>query len=81
MPYQLQDRDVLIKAPRELVFQMLAAMGNGSIGAKESEGARVIERKADDHLVVEFRTRAGGHLWRTVEEVRLYPPTALPFTI
>ena len=47
-------------------------------GNKE-EGARVMERKADDLLIVEFRTRAGGRVWRTVEEVRLYPPTRLTF--
>ena len=79
MPYQLQDHNVLIEAPRELVFQMLSAMGNGSIKGSEGEGARVIERKAVDHLIVEFRTRAGGRMWRTVEEVRLYPPTRLTF--
>ena len=56
-------------------------MGNGSMEGNKGEGARVMERKADGHLIVEFRTRAGGRVWRTVEEVRLYHPPVSPFTI
>lgn len=79
MAVRLREQAVFINAPRELVFQVLSAMGRGRLPGSGDEGARVLERRAEGHLVVEFRTRAGRKLWRTVEEVRLFPPERVTF--
>lgn len=79
MAVKLREQHVFINASRELVFQLLSAMGRGQIPGSGDEGARVLERRGEGYLVVEFHTRAGGKLWRTVEEVRLDPPDRMTF--
>ena len=79
MPVQLQGRSELIRAPRELVFQMLSAMGQGQLPGPQADRAKLLSRQ-DNRLIVEFHTRVGRRSYRTVEEVTLYPPERITFS-
>lgn len=78
MKVKLSYREVFISAPRELVFQMLSAIGRGSLPGNQGESSRVLERD-DDWIIAEFQTTTGRRTYRTVEEVRLYPPERIAF--
>ena len=78
MKLKLRQRSVHIQAPRELVFQMLSAMGSGQMPGAEGESARVLSRDGDT-LIVHFVTHAEKRVVNTVEEVRLYPPERITF--
>ena len=78
MKVKLADQVVQIKAPREMVFQMLSAIGKGSLPGAPGEHARVLQRDGDT-LIAEFFTPSGKRIYRTVEEVRLYPPERITF--
>jgi len=72
---------VEIAAPPALVYQMLAAIGQGA--QKDGERAEVLER-ADDELVCDFWTRVSlpagrDRLVRTRERVRLFPPDRIEY--
>ena len=79
MPVQLQGRSELIRAPRELVFQMLSAMGQGQLPGPQADRAKLLSRQ-DNRLIVEFHTSVGRRSYRTVEEVTLYPPERITFS-
>ena len=72
------DRTSYIRAPREMVFQMLNAIGKGSLPGADGESSRILERRGDT-MIAEFLTPSGGRTYRTVEEVRLYPPERITF--
>ena len=73
----LTPHEVIVDAPREMVFEMLTAFGRGRLpGSKEM--SRVIE-KDGDRLVVEFTTDAIYKTYTTVEEVTLYRPDRITF--
>lgn len=83
MKVKLKDRTLNINAPREMVFQMLAAFGKGAVGKSDrqdanSESSRILERQGDV-ITAEFRTRSGRRVYRTVEAVRLDPPRRVGF--
>ena len=78
MKVNLADRRVSINAPREMVFQILSAIGSGSLFGAQGDSSRVLERH-DDTLIAEFLTTSGKHVYRTLEEVRLHPPERLTF--
>ena len=78
MKVKLSDNEVFINAPRELVFQMLSAIGRGSLPGNQGESSRVLERDGD-RIVAEFLTTSGKRTYRTVEDVRLYPPDRITF--
>ena len=79
-----------IKAPRSRVFQVFSCFskeerpgekGNQPAGNQPSEndeGATVVEREGN-RLVVEFTSRDGRRLYRTLEEVYLYPEERITF--
>ena len=75
---KLKDQRQFINAPRELVFQMLAAMGKGQLPGADGESAQVLSRDGDC-LTVKFMTRTGKRVVSTVEEVQLYPPERITF--
>ena len=77
MKVKLKDQAVLIDAPRELVFQMLSAIGKGSLPGG-SEYSRVIERDGNE-IIAEFITPSGSRVYRTVERVVLYPPERITY--
>ncbi len=66
-----------IRARLELVFQLIAAVGQGP----DARHARVQERPAPDRLIVEFTTRVLGRTVRTLEEVRLHPPDRITYRL
>ena len=78
MKVKLTDLKVPIKAPRELVFQMLSAIGKGTLPGAQGESSRVLRRDGDT-IIAEFLTRSGRRVYRTVEEVKLYPPERMTF--
>ena len=78
MKVKLADRKLLINAPREMVFQMLSAIGKGSLPGTQGESSRVLERDGDT-IIAEFLTPSGKRIYRTVEEVQLYPPDRITY--
>ena len=78
MKIKLQDRESHMAAPRELVFQMLSAIGKGNLPGATGESSRVIEREGDT-IIAEFITPSGRRSYRTVEEVVLYPPERITY--
>ena len=78
MKVNLARQVVHIEAPRELVFQMLSAIGKGSLPGSEGESSRVVERQGDT-IIAEFFSRSGKRVYRTLEEVRLFPPERITF--
>ena len=78
MKVKLSDQEVLIQAPRLLVFQMLSALGKGSLPGGGGESSRVLERDGDT-IIAEFLTPSGNRTYRTVEDVRLYSPERITF--
>ena len=79
MNVKLATQKVYIDAPRDMVFQMLSAIGKGSLPGAEGESSRVLERDGNT-LIAEFFTRSGKRTYRTVEEVQLHPPERITFT-
>ena len=78
MKVRLSDRKLFINAPREVVFQMLSAIGEGSLPGSQGESSRVLEREGDT-IIAEFLTTSGKRTYRTVEKVQLYPPERMTF--
>ena len=78
MKVKLDPQRLSISAPREMVFQMLSAIGKGKLPGRQGESSRVLERDGDT-IIAEFQTRSGGRTYRTVERVRLYPPERITF--
>ena len=78
MKVRLADRRVLINAPREMVFQMLSAFGNGSLPGPQGESSRVLQQEGNT-IIAEFLTPSGKRTYRTVEEVHLYPLERITF--
>ena len=78
MKVKLATQRWYINAPREMVFQMLTAFGKGSLPGSSGESSRILE-KVGDTIIAEFMTTSGNRTYRTVEEVRLYPPEKITF--
>ena len=73
----LTPHEIIVNAPREIVFQMLTAFGRGHRpGSKEK--SRVNEQD-DDRLIVEFTTDAIYKTYDTLEEVTLHSPDMTTF--
>ena len=77
-PIKLKTHKVLIKAPCELVFQKMSSFGRGRLKGDNNESSRVICRD-DNHLVAEFKTKAGPFSYTTIEEIHLEPPKRITF--
>ena len=77
-PLLLKTHKVLIKAPREMVYQKMTSFGRGRLQGEASESSRVLSRDGDT-LIVEFKTRAGPFTYTTLEQVALEPPHRISF--
>ena len=77
-PIRLKTHRVLIKAPRELVYQKMSSIGQGRLKGDSSESSRVISRDGNN-IVAEFRTRSGLFTYTTIEQVTLEPPGRITF--
>ena len=64
---RLKTQTIMIDAPRELCFEVVAAAG------------RRIEKRTDSQWVVEFETEVGGRKVRTVELLDLNRPNAIHY--
>ncbi len=64
---KLSDQAVVINAPRELCFEVVAAAG------------RRLEKRSDTEWIVEFMTEAGSGRVRTVELLTLDRPRAIRY--
>ena len=78
MKVKLAESTAHIKAPRPLVFQMLSAIGKGTMPGNQGGSSKVLERDGDT-IIAEFLTPSGKRTYRTVEEVQLYPPERITF--
>lgn len=78
MKVKLADRSLSMKAPRQMVFQMLGAIGGGSLFGTQGDSSRVLERHGDT-IIAEFLTTSGKRIYRTLEEVQLHPLERLTF--
>ena len=77
-PIELSRRRVLVKAPRELVFQTITSFGRRHRRDSAGDSSKLVSRDGD-RLTVEFRTRAGLFTYTTLEEITLYPPDRVTF--
>ncbi len=64
---KLRDQSVIVDAPRELCFEVVAAAG------------RRVEKRSETEWVVEFTTPAGNREFRTVELLTLDRPRAIHY--
>lgn len=81
MPIEIGPVSEVIAAPPALVFQMLAAIGQGA----QQDGERaVILEEADGEMLCDFWTSVGlpggrTRLFRTRERVRVQPPDRIDY--
>ena len=78
MKVKLAAQTLYINAPREMVFQMLSAIGKGGLPGSQGESSRVLEQTGDT-IIAEFLTKSGKRTYRTVERVELFPPERITF--
>ncbi len=78
MKVNLSDQAITINAPRSQVFQMFSSFGDGMPSDETGEGATVMERDGN-RLLIGFVSRVGRNLYRTLEEVTLYPEDRITF--
>ena len=85
MKVTLKTQSVSIRAPRSAVFKLISSVGDVVDGGKtpetpdkDEEGKRLIERDGN-RLLMEFRSRDGRKMYRTLEEVMLYPDERITF--
>ncbi len=77
-PIKLRSHKILIKAPRELVFQMMSSIGRGGIKGDTNESSSVLCRDGD-HMIAQFKTKAGPMSYTTIEEIDFEPPERITF--
>ena len=77
MKVALSTQKLTIDAPLELVYQMMSAIGSGRLPGS-NERSKVLQRDGDT-LIAEFFTPSGKKTYRTVEEVRLFPPHRITY--
>ena len=77
MKISLANQSITIDAPRFQVFQRFAPFKKDP-PSETGEGATILEREGN-RLLVEFVSRDGRKLYRTLEEVMLYPEERITF--
>jgi uncharacterized protein YndB with AHSA1/START domain len=75
---RMKTHEVMIDAPRELVYQLMSSFGRGRLKGAGAESSRVLSRSGND-LVVEFKTQAGRYTVTTTEQITLDPPERITF--
>ena len=78
MPIQLTKHTILIKAPRELVYQKMSSFGRGKLQGDNAEWSRLVSRDGNS-IVAEFKTKSGLFSYITLEQVSLDPPNRITF--
>jgi len=82
MKVRLQIQSVTVRASRPVVFELISSFGGsgdsgGPLG-QDQEGKRLVERDGY-RLVMEFHSNDGRKMYRTLEEVILYPQERITF--
>ena len=82
MKVRLQIQSVTVRASRPVVFELITSFGGsvdsgGPLG-QDQEGKRLVERDGN-RLVMEFDSNDGRKMYRTLEEVILYPQERITF--
>lgn len=75
---KLTPQRLFIKAHKELVFQMVSAIGKGKMPGSSAISSKVISRDGNV-IVAEFVTKAGKRTVTTLEEVTLYPTDRITY--
>lgn len=71
--FRLTSQSIEIEATLPLVWEMITSVGRGQLpGSKNT--ARLVERKSEHVLIVEFVTRSADKVYTTLEEMTLRPP-------
>ena len=85
MKVNLRTQSVSIRAPRSAVSELISSFGDAVDGSGPSgkpeeneESKRLIERDGN-RLLMEFRSQEGRKMYRTLEEVVLYPEERITF--
>ena len=85
MKVKLKTQSVVIQAPRSKVFRLISSFGDAELGSESrnstedmEEGKTLLERDGN-RLLMEFRSRDGRKMYRTLEEVMLYPEERITF--
>ena len=85
MKVNLRTQSVSIRAPRSAVSELISSFGDAVDGSGPSgkpeeneESKRLIERDGN-RLLMEFRSQDGRKMYRTLEEVVLYPEERITF--
>ncbi|MDA0263762.1 MAG: SRPBCC family protein [Chloroflexi bacterium] len=80
MKVGLRRQAVHVDAPRPAVFELISSFGgvDDADSAGDGEGKKLLERDGN-RLLMEFRSRDGRKVYRTVEEVMLYPDERITF--
>ena len=82
MKVKLRQQSITVRAPRSVVFALISAFGdnggNNRSPSNDGEGQRLVEREGN-RLVMEFHSRDGRKMYRTLEEVVLYPDEKITF--
>ena len=85
MKVRLKTQSVTIQAARPVVFRLFSSFGDAETGEASGEpsgdmeeGQTLLERDGN-RLLMEFRSRDGRKMYRTLEEVMLYPEERITF--
>ena len=74
----LTPQTLVIKAHRELVFQMMSTIGKGKLPGSAAMSSKLISRNGDT-IIAEFYTREGCKTYTTLEEIVLYKPERITY--
>ena len=75
---KLREQSITVQAPKRLVLETLSSFADGGGSPAGVERARLVERNGD-RLLMEFHSRDGRKMYRTLEEVVLYPHDRITF--
>ena len=82
MKVRLRQQSINIRAPCSAVFELISSFGNeeenGNAPASNGESKKLLEREGN-RLLMEFNSRDGRKMYRTVEDVMLYPEERITF--
>lgn len=78
MKVKLREQGITVQAPKRLVFETLSSFADGGGSLAGVERARLVERN-DDLLLMEFHSRDGRKMYRTLDEIALYPHGRIDF--
>ena len=72
MQVKLREQSITVHAPNRLILETLSSFADGGCSPAGVERARLVERNGD-RLLMEFLSRDGRKMYRTLAEVVLYP--------